>query len=621
MNVLSIENISITLNDEPLFSNVTFGLEEKEHIGLIGKNGTGKSTLLKILDGKLTPDTGKVSMANSAEIMMLNQIVEFDKDDTVYDYMHKGEGTRFEQLRQYYKLLEDAINNEDKIAKLTEQLDKDNTWNIESDFLSILGELGLENLQDRKMSTLSGGQRKKVSIARVLCANPSILLLDEPTNHLDIETIEWLQKYLANSQMTIIVVTHDRYFLNSVCTKILELEGSNIYIHPGNYNEYIERKATRLEAMQKEQDRLSTILRRELQWLQRGCKARTGKDNNRKARIEQMQSEQKSVAEVNQNKFTSNSRRLGKKILDVKHIAKGYSDKFLFQDFTFSFTKGMKIGIIGSNGSGKSTLLDVLTSHIPCDQGTIDTGINTVFGYYDQMGRNLNSNKTVLEYIEDIAQRIVIAPGQELSASQFLETFSFPVKLHRLPISTLSGGQRRRLYLISRLVKNPNFLVLDEPTNDLDVDTMENLEQYVEDFEGCSIVVSHDRAFLDHTCDQLFIIEDSTIKMFSGNYTDYKNEVESISVEEKKKTQTKQQYRQPSKKKGLTFKEKKEYEELTIKVDEIGELITKLEESFADINPTELGTLDERNRMYQEQKLLLEEVEERWLELAEKAEE
>lgn len=633
MNILSCENISLTLNDEPLFENVTFGLEERDHVGLIGNNGTGKSTLLKVLVQKIESDTGTVSITNNKEIMMLNQIIDYDKDDSVRDYLFKGEGSRFNRLREYYQLLEISDNeaSHKRLSQITDEMDRDNTWNIESDFLSILGELQLSNVSDRLMSSLSGGQRKKVGIARVLCSNPDLLLLDEPTNHLDIETIEWLQKYLASSNMTLIVVTHDRYFLNAVCQKIIELDRSQIYIHPGNYTSYLERRKIRLEAMQKEQDRLTTILRRELVWLQRGAKARTGKDTNRKDRISAMQSQQKNVSDIEQTSFKSTTTRLGKKILEIKHLSKGYDQNLLFEDFSFSFTKGMKIGIVGPNGSGKSTLLDIITQHTTPDSGIVDAGINTVFGYYDQIGRNIDSNKTVLEYVEDIAERITLSPGQELSASQFLETFSFPSKFHRLPISTLSGGQRRRLYLISRLMKNPNFLLLDEPTNDLDVATMENLENYLYDFQGCIIIVSHDRAFLDNTCDQLLILNNPSINQYPGSYSNYKTEKDNNTLffnqkkedeieQVQEKSKPNKNYREKSKKKGLTFNEKNEYKSIGKKIEDLENFINELEESFANINEDKNGTLEQRTKKYNESKLNLEELEERWLFLAEKDE-
>lgn len=620
MNILSVENLSITLNDAPLFDKISFGLEKNDHVGLIGNNGEGKSTLLKVLSNKVEMDTGTVSTANETEIGFLEQIVTFNENDFVLDYFYKSEGSRFKQLKQYYQLLEDPINNQRRLSNLTHQLEKDDTWSIESEFSSILGELDLYDVKDRKMQTLSGGQRKKVGLARVLCNKPDILFLDEPTNHLDIKTIEWLQKYLAASNMTIIVVTHDRYFLNAVCNKIFELYNSQIFIHPGNYNTYIERKAKRLIDEQKYQDRLSTILKRELEWLKRGPQARTSKDGNRIDRIYDMQGEQRSVDEKDQNKFASSNRYIGKKILDVKHISKAYGDMTVFEDFTYSFTKDMRIGIIGDNGSGKSTLLDILTNHIQSDSGIVDVGVNTVFGYYDQIGRNLISNKTVLEYVEDISDRITLSAKNEVTAARFLELFNFPSKLHRLPISTLSGGQRRRLYLLSQLIKNPNFLVLDEPTNDLDVATIENLENYIEDFFGCSIIVSHDRAFLDRTCDYLFVIKDAQITEFAGNYTNY---VDSIKTQEKtiKQKESNAPVRDnKKKKKGLTFKEKKELGLLPNKIDETEKLIKDLEESFTTIEQTKLGSLEQRTSLYEAKNLELEKIENRWLKLLEKEE-
>jgi len=634
MNVLSIENISKTLNDAPLFEGVTFGLEEGEHVGLIGDNGCGKSTLLHIISGKLESDTGKVNCANKAQILLLDQNVVFGKEDTVLDYLYKGTGPRFALLKQYHALLEEAADPkaQKQLANLTDRMEKDGTWNIESDFNSILGELGLHDVMDKPFVKLSGGEQKKIAIARILCEKPTILLLDEPTNHLDIDTIEWLQKYLSTSNMTIIVVTHDRYFLNVVCKKIIELDDHQIFFHPGNYNDYVIRRSKRLADNQKQQDRLKTILRREVEWSLRGPQARTGKDSGRQDRLVSMKEEQRNVLDVAQTQFTSQSRRLGKKILEVKHISKSFNHKNLFTDFSFSFTKGMKIGIIGGNGSGKSTLLDILTGNLESDSGSVDIGINTVFGYYDQKGRKLNSKKTVLEYVEDISERITLAPGQVVTASKFLETFSFPSSLHRLPISTLSGGQKRRLYLISRLMINPNFLVLDEPTNDLDVKTMENLESYIADFDGCTLIVSHDRAFLDHTCENLLILHPNEIEQFEGDYSSWKieeNNRETIRANEEKKEREKQAKKEQAKadnqhrknkKKGLSFKEKKEFEGLEKEIAKSEQYIAQLEESFSSVEENEMGSLMERTAKYNQEKEHLESLEERWMELGELAE-
>ncbi len=477
------------------------------------------------------------------------------------------------------------------------------------------------------MHTLSGGMQKKVAIARVLCAQPTLLLLDEPTNHLDIETIEWLERYLMNSSMTMIIVTHDRYFLDAVCNAILELDRGSMYLHPGSFDTFLERRAERLSMMQKEQDRLSVVLRRELQWLKRGPRARTGKDTNRQDRIKGMLSEQKDVSETVQSSFASSDRRLGKKILEVKNITKSYDGIPVIRDFSYSFSRGQKIGVVGPNGSGKSTLLDLLSGHTQADKGERDVGINTVFAYYDQEGRNLTSDKSVLEFVQDISERITLSEGQSVTAARFLEIFGFPTTMHRSAIATLSGGEKRRLYLISRLVSNPNFLMLDEPTNDLDLPTMENLEQYVQDFSGCTLVVSHDRAFLDLTCDELFVLDmEGNVSFYPGPYSEWrayervaKEQAKKEELQTVKETQGKtEQSSRRNEKKGLSFREKKELEEINGEMEALHILQGELEASFSDAQETSLGTLAERSEAYHANSEKLAELEDRWLELSEK---
>lgn len=644
MNVLSLENVSKTLKDEPLFEEVTLGLESGERVGLIGRNGTGKSTFLRLIKGDYETDTGTMARSRDMELIMLDQHVVWDGDASVHEYLYQGQGKRIHLLKQYQDCLDAYRKNPEApgasytLSRLTDQMDKGDVWNLENDYQSMLSELALEDgILDRKMSELSGGMQKKISIARALAAKPTMLLLDEPTNHLDIPTIEWLERYLNNSQMTIIVVTHDRYFLNHICTSILELDRGRMYLHPGSFAAYLERKAQRLEAMQKEQDRIATILRRELQWLQRGPKARTGKDSGRKARIQHLLDSKHKVSEDQQAAFTSTSRRLGKKILEVDSVSKSYGGHKVIEDFSFSFIKGQRIGIVGPNGSGKSTLLDILTSHIMPDDGTVDTGINTVFGYYDQLGRNLTSDKGVLEYMQDISERIILAPGYEVTAARFLEIFGFPSSFHRLPISVLSGGERRRLYLISRLIRNPNFLVLDEPTNDLDLDTMQRLEQYVLDFDGCVLVVSHDRAFLDCTCDQLFILDGTgSVHSYAGTFSEYRQDYEQEGMlgasavlhrlkepvptpETDQKRQKNNVVPQQRTKKGLSYKEQKEFDSLMEEIERLEEEQTRLEESFSTAEVTSEGSLQERTKRYETVRILLEQKNSRWEELAELA--
>ena len=611
MNILSIENISKTVNDEPLFENVTLGVEEGEKIGIVGKNGEGKSTFLKVIMGILPPDEGKISKNNETDIVMLEQNISFSDETTIESFLLDSDSRKIKLLKQYELALK--ANDNKTYERLLPLLEKDDIWSLEINYKAHLSKLNVNAQYDRRLKTLSGGELKKVALARVLALNPRLLILDEPTNHLDIKTIEYLEEQLNSLAISVIVVTHDRYLLNDVCTTIWELDRKKIHRHPGSYEAYLERRAERIMMEQKEQDRLATILRRELKWLARGPQARTGKDKNRKERIENMLSSVHNVQDIKQNQFSSLERRLGKKILECDNI----SFKDLFSSFSYQFKKGDKIGVVGDNGTGKSTLLDILTGHKEPTTGVVDIGVNTVFGYYDQLSRDLNTKKSALEFINDIAERIFTGEG-EMSSSQFLEYFGFPPTRQRTEVSVFSGGEKRRLYLISKLALNPNFLVLDEPTNDLDIKTMENLEQYISSFTGCCLIVSHDRAFLDCTCDYLFVIENNKITLFAGSYTQYREKIKER-VEEKIKP-VQENIKTKREKKGLTWKEGKEKEELEKKMDSLNELILKLEESFSDIQANSLGSLQERSKKYEEAKAELEKSEERYLELLEKEE-
>lgn len=615
MNILSILNLEKTIKDEPLFSGVTLGLEDREKVGIVGKNGSGKSTFLKTIFGLIHPDEGEVATKTDLDMIMLDQSITFPEGCTIKEFFYLTKSRKLSILKDYQEAVEKG--QEKKANELLQLVEKYDLWKLEVQYEAMLTEFAVGKALDTKMDKLSGGELKKVAIARALALKPELLLLDEPTNHLDIKTIEYLETYLKASSMAVIIVTHDRYILNSVCTTIWELDRAKFYRHPGSYESYLERREERIRMMQKEQDRLKSILRRELIWLARGPQARTGKDKNRKDRIAEMISEQRNVQDIAQTGFSSYERRLGKKILQLDNISKTYKDRTLFKDFSYTFKKGDKIGIIGDNGSGKSTLLDIITGFVKPDSGMIDTGINTVFGYYDQLGRNLNSNKQILEFIQEIGENIYFG-GTLLSATRFLELFGFPSSSHRTPISLLSGGEKRRLYLISKLVMNPNFLILDEPTNDLDLETMENLEEYISSFTGIVLIVSHDRAFLDCTTENLFVIKDEKITLFPGNYTQYverKTEDDKAEkVEEKVDTRIKRE------KKGLSYKETKELEALNAEMETLSKEIEKLEESFSNVGTTELGSLEERTRLYNEKKQRLEEAEERWLELEEKKE-
>ena len=616
MNILSIENLSKTLNDEPLFEEATLGLDEGEKAGIVGRNGSGKSTFLKTIAGLIVQDEGKVSMKNGTNFFYLPQDISFSDDATIMDFFYDSDNMVIKKLDAYRKALEEGSDAQ----KLFEEIEKENLWEAERRFEGYLGKLGMAEPLTKRMADLSGGEQKKTAIARALSVSPDLLLLDEPTNHLDIPSIEFLETWITESSAAVIIVTHDRHILNQCCSTIWELDRKHFYRHPGSFSAYLERREERIRMNEKEQERLETILRRERKWLLRGPKARTGKDKNRKDRIEEMEDSLHSVRDPRQREFTSGMRRMGKKVLEAEGIAKEYDGKMLFSDFTFSFQKGQRIGLVGRNGSGKSTLLDILTGRTEPDNGSVDKGANTHFGYYDQLGRDLQSSKTVLEYAEDIGKTIRLSEKEEMSASAFLERFGFPPRMQRTPIGMLSGGERRRLYLITRLLSNPNFLILDEPTNDLDIETIENLEDYISSFSGTVVITSHDRTFLDITTEMLLVIRDGKITLFPGNYTEWKEAVDAERKQEE--PQIKQKAERPQReRKGLTYKEKKELEEIEARIAETEALIAKLEESFSTVDSTEFGTIAERTKLYNEKKEELERMTERWMELEEKNEE
>ena len=620
VNILSIENLEKTLKDEPLFEEATLGLEDGEKVGIVGRNGAGKSTFLRTVMGLIAPDEGKVSQRAGTDMVYLEQTVSYPNGSTVHDYLYQSKDRKVMTLLEYRKALESG--DERKYQNLYDKIEKEGLWDLEHEYEAIIESLGERIPSDRLMESLSGGQQKKIAIARVLALSPDILLLDEPTNHLDIKSIEYLETWIKNSNKAVIIVTHDRHILNECCTTIWELDRKHFYRHPGSFTSYLERREERLRMAEKEMARIETILRREREWLLRGPKARTGKDKNRKERIEDMENQLGKVREDKQRAFSSLDRRLGKKVLDVDSISKGYDNATLFSGFTFSFQKGQRIGVIGDNGTGKSTLLDILTGRIEPDSGSVDKGVNTFFGYYDQLGRNLISEKSILEYAEEAGKRVIMADGEDVSASRFLELFGFPVSMQRLPISTLSGGERRRLYLITRLLLNPNFLVLDEPTNDLDLETMENLESYILSFPGTVLISSHDRTFLDLTVSMLLVIEDRKITLFPGSYSEWKEARDETGTAKtagprKAKEETSRRERE---RKGLSYKEKKEKEEIERKMEELETSISELEASFSTAGDTELGSLKERTEKYSKAKADLDAISERWLELAEKEE-
>ncbi|MBR6348185.1 MAG: ABC-F family ATP-binding cassette domain-containing protein [Spirochaetales bacterium] len=604
MNALSVYNVSKSVKDQDLFSSVSFGLEAGEHMGIIGKNGAGKSTFLKLVAGQLEPDEGTVTVNGSMRMAFLEQDVLFPSGCTLEQFLRLGNDPYIDMLRRY----------ENGEASLMEKMESLGIWEIETAYRRFLDELGVRNSLDTEMEILSGGMQKKAAIARIMAIKPDIVLMDEPTNHLDIPAIEWLESHLGSGTFTVLLITHDRYFLDSICTKIMEIDRHRAYFYDGGYTDFLEGREMRINALQKEQDRLSTILRRELEWLHRGPKARTGKDSGRKQRIQEMIGQQ-TRAEDESRHFSSISRRMGKKILELRNISVSRGGKQILKDYSLEFVKGARFGVIGPNGSGKSTLLEILTGNLSPDSGEVDTGVNTVFGYYDQMSSRLPADKTPLEYMSDISEQIVLSSDYVVTPARFLELFGFPSSFHRLPIRILSGGERRRLYLLSTLVRNPNFLVLDEPTNDLDIETLRRLEQYVLDFSGCVISVSHDRAFLDRTCTELIVMPGAV--RFEGTYSDYR---ESLSADTPKKTDApapaSDTRKRERSKKGLSYKETKELEQITADIENLEQEKQELE-NFFSTGEADIGGL--KQKRYKEISEKLAQLYPRWEELAEMA--
>ena len=585
MNLVSISGISSIKGDRLLFCNVSFGIQEGEKIALVGVNGCGKTTLLNIIADLDEPESGSIARNNDMTISVLRQDPDYDPGDSVSMHIFKSS----------------VVQNE-----------------MEVSIRSILDRLGIDDL-NMKMEELSGGMRKKVALAQALVKEPDLLILDEPTNHLDIDTIVWLENYLKTLNKAVLMVTHDRYFLDAVCTSIYEINGSNIFHFKGNYDFYLRKKAEHENAALVEEDRIRTILRRELAWLSRGARARTTKSKDRVENVHKMMDRERPQADQTvELKVTG--RRIGKKILEVKDITYSWDDSPLIEKFTMGFKKDSRIGIMGDNGSGKTTLLDIITGRLKAESGYYDIGINTVFGYFDQNSEELPPDMRLIDYVKSKGEMLHTADGYDLTASQMLEKFLFDSSTHYLPIEKLSGGEKRRLYLVAVLMRNPNFLVFDEPTNDLDIKTLSVLEDFLISFKGPVIVVSHDRYFLDRTVDTLLIARgDGSFESFVGNATDW---IKNRKV--KKQTQQKESEPAPAVVKPrhneenqakLTYAQRLRLEELEKLIPQKEQAVAKLEKSFSDttISPEKMNDLSVE---YEKAKAELDELMEEYMELA-----
>ncbi|MBQ1662744.1 MAG: ABC-F family ATP-binding cassette domain-containing protein, partial [Treponema sp.] len=556
MNLLSVNKLAKIGREKPLFTDVTFGLDLGDKAALIGRNGSGKSTLLNTIAGILPPDEGTVvlnrELSPDGTFSFLSQNPEFKPTDTIRAHIFRSSSPKLNIIRQYEETcaqMEKGVTAslQKQFDTLTAKMDAGDLWNYESQVRSILSTLGIHDLE-RPMSELSGGMIKKVALAQVLVEDTPLLMLDEPTNHLDISTIYYLQNYLAETKRSVLMVTHDRYFLDAVCNHIYELDRNRLKLYVGNYSTYLEKKSTEAEVEANTERRIESVLRVERDWLKRGPCARGTKA---KARI------QHDMALINREKFREDKgftfevegRRLGGKILELHNISKGFGGHQVLKEFSYTFSKNQKIGIFGDNGSGKSTFLNIITGTIPSDTGTVVTGENTAIAYYMQNPIFPDTTLTVLEYVKEAAEIMHMNDGTTLSAPQFLEQFGFEGKIQHSPVSTLSGGEKKRLFLVRLLLSNPNFLILDEPTNDFDIFTMNILEQFLSSFKGCLLVVSHDRYFMDKVCDTLFIIEDDgSISGYVGKCSEYiayremkKAEEEKLQKETSEKERKKEQ--------------------------------------------------------------------------------
>ena len=588
-NLLQVENLTKSFGVNSLFDDINFTINEGDKVGLIAKNGTGKSTLLSIIAGDDTPDDGKLIFKNDVTIGYLKQLPQFEPHLSVMDTCLIGDDDQSKAIRQYENALIEGNNEE--MTKAIQAMDLASAWDYEERFKQILSQLKIDDFKQR-ISELSGGQIKRVALAKILISNPQFLILDEPTNHLDIDMIEWLEAYLSRSRMTILMVTHDRYFLDKICSKILELDQKSIFGYDGNYNYYLEKRAERIDAQNAAVEKARNLLRTEIEWMRRQPQARAHKAQYRIDAFYDLKERAQSRNDKGDVELNVKAGYIGKKIFVAHHVSKSFDGKVILNDFNYIFSRYEKLGIVGDNGVGKSTFIKLLLDRIQPDSGYFEIGETVKFGYYSQEGIHFDEGKKVIDAIRDVAEHIYFDEKHHYSASQFLQLFLFSPTDQQKLIEKLSGGEKRRLYLAMVLMSKPNFLILDEPTNDLDIQTLEILEDYLSKFSGCLIVISHDRFFMDRCVDHTFVfLGDGVIKDFPGNYSEYRawkeaHEKEEATVQkqkaESKPAKPRNNNRDNSQK--LTFKEKREFEELT---ESIERLTKEKEELFNLFNSGE----------------------------------
>ncbi len=645
MTIFTLRSLKKDFGIKEILKDANFSLDEGDKVGLIGTNGSGKSTLLKIIAGLEPIDGGEIWIDSGAKIVYLPQQPDLDEERTVLEQVFADSGEQMALVREYEELSDKLARGQEDMEKLmarlsvlSQRLDAAGAWELETNAKIILSKLGIENFE-AKIGDLSGGYRKRIALAAALLSEPDLLLMDEPTNHLDALSVEWLQSYLNRYRGALLLITHDRYFLDRVTNRILEIDRGDLYTYSGNYTYYLEKKAEAEEAAASSQRKHAGVLRRELAWLKRGPKARSTKQKARIDRIGEMQAREFKQASGKVEIATA-GRRIGKKVIELSNICKSYNGRTLIKDFTYTFTPQDRIGIIGSNGSGKSTLMNIITERVQPDSGTVDIGSTIHIGYFDQHSDDLNLNEDlrVIDYLKSVAELVTTVDGSLITASQMLERFLFEPDRQYAPIHRLSGGEKRRLFLLRVLMIAPNVLILDEPTNDLDVQTLAVLEDYLEDFNGCVIVVSHDRYFLDRTSNTIFAFEEGgNLRQYPGNYSvylDYKKDEEEkedkgtretrgqgdkIAEEKKIKQSTNSENQKSERPRKLSYKEKREYETLEIQIPEMEVQKQEIEKILYNNPPSNFTDMQELSQRLAQLVRAIDTATERWLELAERA--
>jgi ATP-binding cassette subfamily F protein uup len=618
LNFLSAESISKTFNDRWLFKDISLGISQGEKFGLVGNNGVGKSTLLKILTGEMQADTGKIGIRQGLRMGYLTQTPSVPDDITVKDLLFSESNEVAKVVKEYEDCIHHPDTSPERMQAVLEKMEDLKAWDYEAKVHEVIDRLGVPDI-DKKFGELSGGQRKRIFLAQVLLMEPDLIIMDEPTNHLDLTAIEWLENYLSGQNITLIMVTHDRYFLDAVATEIIELDRGQLFRYKGNYAYFLEKKAEREEILKVEVNKARQLLKKELDWMRRQPRARGTKAKYRIDAYYEL--EKKASQNLKKDKLELDFReaRQGGKILEVEHITKKYGDLRIVDDFSYVFKKKDRIGVVGKNGVGKSTFLDILTGKTSADRGEVTPGVTTKFGYFTQESISLNPENRLIEEVKQIAEFIPMADGTQISASKFLDNFLFPPEKQYNYVSKLSGGEKKRLQLLKLLVTNPNFLILDEPTNDFDIDTLNVLEDYLENFGGCLLLVSHDRYFMDHLVDQLFVFEgDGKIRLFNGNYTDYRDWLEDNDrrAADKKTQVAPTEDPNSSAKKKVSFREKQEFEKLQSEIELLEQKKSALAMKFAQ-GSTDHRELEQWSKEISDLTREIEEKTMRWLELSE----